>query len=410
MSAKRILHRPLRDAILFSLGEIFRGGWPADKVIQRQMKANRKWGSHDRRLFAESVYDLVRWWRRILFALEVPWPEADRWTDDAPEVLAKAVGFWMALKEVAPGKGAEASEDFTGALARWNSEDGPRAVRASLPNWLDQWGFEQFGPRWEALLPALNSTAPVYLRANLLKTTSQKLLQQLRSEGFSVEPESEAALRLGQRTNVFVSEVFKKGWFEIQDLHSQEVAKALQVEPGLRVVDACAGGGGKSLHLAALMGNKGKIISMDVVERKLEQLRERANRAGASIIETKLIDSTKAIKRLEESADRVLLDVPCSGLGVLRRNPDAKWKLKPEEIARLREIQSDILGRYSKMCRKGGMLVYATCSIMPDENEKQIENFLSQHGTEFELLEQRSLPLEVDGADGFFIARLKRLS
>ena len=410
MSGKRVLHRPLWDAVLFSLGEIFRGGWPADKVIQRQMKANRKWGSHDRRLFAESVYDLVRWWRRILFALEVAWPEEDRWAEETPEILAEAAGFWMALNEVTPGKGIELRADFARALARWNSDDGSRADRASLPNWLDQWGFEQLGPKWEAVLPALNSTAPVYLRANLLKTSPQKLLQQLRTEGFSVEADNDAALRLGQRTNVFVSEVFKKGWFEIQDLHSQEVAKALQVEPGMRVVDACAGGGGKSLHLAALMGNKGKIISMDVVERKLEQLRERANRAGASIIETKFIDSTKVIKRLEESADRILLDVPCSGLGVLRRNPDAKWKLKPEEIARLRVLQGDILGRYSKMCRKGGILVYATCSIMPDENEKQIEAFLSQHGTEFECLEQRSLPLEVGGADGFFIARLKRFS
>lgn len=409
MSVKRVLHRPLWDAILFSLGEIFRGGWPADKVIQRQMKANRKWGSHDRRLFAESVYDLVRWWRKILFALEVEWPESDHWVDDAPAVLARAVAFWMALNDVTPSKGIEVS-DVSKALARWNLNEGPRAVRSSLPNWLDEWGFQQFGSQWEEILPGLNSTAPVYLRTNLLKTNPKTLLERLRSEGFSVEPESEAALRLGQRGNVFVSEVFKKGWFEIQDLHSQEVAKALQVEPGLRVIDACAGGGGKSLHLAALMGNKGKIISMDVVERKLEQLRERATRAGASIIETKLIDSTKVIKRLEESADRVLLDVPCSGLGVLRRNPDAKWKLKPEEIANLRGLQADILNRYSKMCRKNGILVYATCSIMPDENEKQIESFLSQHGTEFECLEQRTLPLEIDGADGFFIARLKRLS
>src|SRR6185369_699383 len=154
----------------------------------------------------------------------------------------------------------------------------------------------------------------------------------------------------------------QEGLFEIQDGASQQVAPMLDPKPGERVIDACAGGGGKTLHLAALMKNKGRIISMDVSEVKLKALRERCSRNGVDIAEVKVIESSKTIKRLEKNADRVLLDVPCSGLGVLRRNPDKKWKLKPEDFIELRKLQAEILESYSEMTKVGGRLVYATCS------------------------------------------------
>ena len=150
------------------------------------------------------------------------------------------------------------------------------------------------------------------------------------------------------------------------------MAPLLDAKPGERVIDACAGGGGKTLHLAALMKNKGKIIAMDITERKLQSLRERCSRNGVDIAETRVIESMKTIKRLEKSADRVLLDVPCTGLGVLRRNPDKKWKISPEEITRLNALQKEILENYSQMVKIGGRLVYATCSCLPSENEKQV--------------------------------------
>jgi 16S rRNA (cytosine967-C5)-methyltransferase len=176
----------------------------------------------------------------------------------------------------------------------------------------------------------------------------------------------------------------------------------------MRVIDACAGAGGKTLHLAALMQNKGRILALDTEEWKLKELKKRARRADASnLIETRLIDSTKAIKRLAQSADRLLLDVPCSGLGVLRRNPDAKWKLSPEFLARMHTLQQELLASYSAMVKPGGILVYSTCSILPSENRAQIDRFLAGPGKGFEFLEDEAL-MPSAGFDGFYMCRLRR--
>ncbi|MCY7409890.1 MAG: hypothetical protein LH473_06420, partial [Chitinophagales bacterium] len=171
-------------------------------------------------------------------------------------------------------------------------------------------------------------------------------------------------------------------------------------------IDACAGGGGKTLHLAALMQNKGLIIAMDNVQWKLDELKHRARRGGATIIERRLIDSTKVIKRLHNTADCVLLDVPCSGIGVLRRNPDAKWKLNLEYIERVKKQQEEILNNYAAMVKGGGKLIYATCSILNAENEEQVKKFLSTH-KEFSLEEEKRI-FPSEGFDGFYMARMKR--
>ncbi|MFN0214707.1 MAG: RsmB/NOP family class I SAM-dependent RNA methyltransferase, partial [Saprospiraceae bacterium] len=202
---------------------------------------------------------------------------------------------------------------------------------------------------------------------------------------------------------------FRKGWFEMQDYSSQLVAPLLAPQAGMRVVDACAGGGGKTLHLAALMENKGSLIALDTQAWKLDELRNRARRAGASNIETRAIENRKIIKRLYGSADRLLLDVPCSGLGILRRNPDAKWKLLPERIEQLRGTQQEILQNYSAITKPGGRMVYATCSILPSENQEQVEKFLkSGAGKGFKLLEERRIVPQDQGFDGFYMALLTR--
>lgn len=392
-----------------SLRDIFVEGWYADKVIHRQLKANRKWGSQDRKLFAEALYDIVRWWRRLLFACEVAWPENDQWKSADSAAYALAIEAWCQMHDVELGKNIpRALPKISSFESRYNDRNLPRAVRESIPDWMDRWGSEELGERWDKLLPALNSIAPVYLRANRLKTTAQQLQQKLAQEKVECEIVAGDTLKLKQRLNVFITKAFRDGLFEVQDFHSQRVAIEFGVEPGQRVIDACAGAGGKSLHLASLMQNKGKVIALDVLEKKLEALRERSTRAGATIIETRLIDSTKVIKRLAESSDRVLLDVPCSGMGVLRRNPDAKWKLKPEEISHLNGLQAEILRSYSKICRPGATLMYATCSMMPSENIKQVEKFLSQSETGFSLEKQETLWPEAGGPDGFFYARLNR--
>ena len=185
------------------------------------------------------------------------------------------------------------------------------------------------------------------------------------------------ALKLKERANVFGTKPFKDGWFEVQDASSQKVAEFLDPKPGDRVIDACAGAGGKSLHIASLMDNKGQVLAMDIYENKLKELKRRARRNGVHNIETRVIDTTKAIKKLIEKGDKVLLDAPCSGLGVLKRNPDSKWKLSPEFLEKIKEEQQEILRSYSRMVKPGGELVYATCSILPSENDEQIKTFLA---------------------------------
>jgi 16S rRNA (cytosine967-C5)-methyltransferase len=195
----------------------------------------------------------------------------------------------------------------------------------------------------------------------------------------------------------------------VQDYGSQQIASFMEVEPGMKVIDACAGAGGKSLHLAALMKNKGHILSLDIYEKKLIELQRRARRNGVHIIEAKIIESSKTIKRLKEKADRLLLDVPCTGLGVLRRNPDAKWKLSPSFLEEVKITQQNLLRDYSSMVKPGGKLIYATCSILPSENENQIKTFLdSKEGQVFTLENQKTLLPNDFGYDGFFMAKLKR--
>jgi 16S rRNA (cytosine967-C5)-methyltransferase len=183
----------------------------------------------------------------------------------------------------------------------------------------------------------------------------------------------------------------------------------MNLEPGLRVVDACAGAGGKTLHIASLMENKGQIIALDIYGNKLNELKRRAKRNGAFNIETRAIETTKVIKKLYDQADRVLIDAPCSGLGVLRRNPDAKWKLQPEFIEEIKKTQQDILQQYSRIVKPGGQLVYATCSILPSENEKQIQDFLaSEFGKEFTFARDKKVLSHKSGYDGFYMALLER--
>lgn len=403
------MHRPLWDGVIQSLQEIFHQRYPADKVIQRQMKMHRKWGSKDRRLFAECVYEMVRWWRKILFVADIPWPKSDEWSSSDRAVYERATCIWMGLNGIEAGKGVPAPLTDPHFQNLWQDPSLPRAVRESVPEWLDQWGAQQLGDRWNQTLNGMNSSAPVFLRVNRLKSTTEKVIQLLAQENIVAKWVEADALMLEKRANVFPTRAFQQGLFEVQDLNSQKVAPALNPLPGQRIVDACAGAGGKSLHLAALMANKGKILSLDVFDKKLQELRVRASRAGATLIETRLIDSSKVIKRLEDTADGLLLDVPCTGLGVIRRNPDKKWKLKLDDVARLTELQKDILQKYSRIVKKGGTMIYATCSVMPEENGGAVQHFLSHNPQMFDLEFEQTWMLD-NGGDGFYLARLIRKS
>ena len=260
-------------------------------------------------------------------------------------------------------------------------------------------------------IAAQNQPAKVILRVNTLKTTKEALRAILMDLDIETEflKEQPDALVLKERANVFLTDAFKQGFFEVQDANSQLVAHFLDVKPGMRVVDTCAGAGGKALHMASLMENKGQLIAMDLYESKLKQLKIRAKRNGAFNIEYKIIDSTKVIKKLQEKADRVLIDAPCSGLGVLKRNPDAKWKLQPEFIDNIKKVQAEVLESYSRIVKPGGKLVYATCSVLPSENQEQVEKFLkTENGKKFTFIKDQKILASESGFDGFYMALLQR--
>ena len=274
------------------------------------------------------------------------------------------------------------------------------------------WGKKELGEAvWSRELTALNQKAEVILRVNTLKIDIATLQKFLRKEEVDTETirDNPSALRLVERKNVFLTEAFKRGYFEVQDASSQLVAPYLNVEPGMRVVDTCAGAGGKTLHLASIMQNKGQIIAMDIYAGKLAQLKKRAKRAGVHNIDMRVIENSKAIKKLKDKADAVLIDAPCSGIGVLRRNPDSKWKLQPEFIENIKKTQAEILDSYSRMVKVGGKLVYATCSILPSENQDQVKTFLDSH-KEFKFVEDKKVLPSKSGFDGFYMALLERIN
>ncbi|MDD3459565.1 MAG: RsmB/NOP family class I SAM-dependent RNA methyltransferase, partial [Weeksellaceae bacterium] len=281
----------------------------------------------------------------------------------------------------------------------------------SIPDWMDEMGMDELGEKiWQREIEKMNNTLPTVIRVNSLKIDRKSLLKKLKETGVDAVALSKYpdALELVEKTNVLKTEAFKEGGFEIQDAGSQMIAPFLDVRPGMRVVDACAGAGGKTLHLSALMQNKGQIFALDIHEWKLRELKRRAKRNNAQNIQTRLIDSSKVIKRLENSADRLLLDAPCSGLGVLSRNPGAKWKLTSEFIEKIKDEQRKILNDYSKMVKTGGAMVYATCSILPSENHLQIKYFLKNH-PEFKLVREKQLLPSQTGYDGFYMAFLEKL-
>ncbi len=400
------LHRNLCFAIIDGVLQVFNDGAYADKVIQTLLKRDKRWGSRDRGFVAETTYDIVRWKRLYAEIAEVKEPFS---RDDAWRLFA----VWATLKGIKLPDWKYFEDTPTRKIkGRFDESLKTRKIKESIPDWIDTLGVEELGESiWSKELTKQNEQAEVILRVNTLKTNKKELKLKLQSEDIeTIEIKGYPfALKLIERANVFKTEAFKKGWFEVQDASSQLVAAYLDVKPGMKVVDACAGAGGKTLHLSALMENKGSLIAMDIYESKLKKLKIRARRNGAHNIDMRVIDSTKPIKKLKEKADRLLIDAPCSGLGVLRRNPDSKWKLEPEFLDKIRETQQHILQEYSKMLKPGGKLVYATCSVLPSENQAQIETFLvSKAGQSFNLIKDKSILAHQSGYDGFYMALLEK--
>ena len=400
------LHKNLVYTVIDSIRDIFNDGVYADKAVEKALKRDRRWGSRDRKFVAETIYDIVRWKRLYAEIANVKEPF------DRPNIW-RLFSVWCVLKGIPLPEWNQIEPTPTRRIkGRFDTLIKIRKFKESIPDWIDNIGVEELGEElWSKEINALNKKAEVILRTNTLLITKEELKKQLRIENIQTEfiPRHPDALKLKERANVFKTEAFKKGFFEVQDASSQLVASYLDVKPGMKVIDTCAGAGGKSLHLASLMQNKGQIIALDIYQSKLKKLKVRARRNKIHNIDTRVIDSNKPIKKLYNKADRVLIDAPCSGLGVLRRNPDSKWKLAPEFLKNIKETQQNILQQYSKMLKKGGKLVYATCSILPSENQLQIEKFLtSEEGKDFTLVKQNKVLAHTSGFDGFYMAQLEK--
>lgn len=389
------IHRILAEAAADILRDVFRNSMVLDHTLADAFANNPRWGKRDRAFIAETVFEVTRWRRALEFIA------------GSPEVAALCAAQWTRMELDLPDwwkhPGASTSEmqDREAALASQ-----PRAIRESIPDWLDALGESELGEAWENEIHALNQRAPVFLRVNTLMATREDVITWLQENQVVATPVDGLPDALVLAPGKMLPKPLRTdGRIEIQDAGSQMIAPLLDPQPGHRVIDACAGAGGKALHIAALMQNDGRLYAMDVDEKKLHELKFRARRARVSCIVNKLIlESTPT--DFHHIADRLLIDAPCSGLGTLRRQPDLKWRLKPAQLDRVRSIQCDILASYPTMVKPGGRLVYATCSILPSENRTAIQPLLDSG--DWELTEEAPISPAASGFDGFYAAALTR--
>ncbi len=369
-----------------------------DHELAAAFEANPKWGKRDRNFVAESLFETTRWRRALGFLV------------DSEETNSLLSAQWLLMGYELPEWHSYNGRPADEILARQTLlADQPRAVRQSIPDWLDQIGLAELGDLWEPQLAALNEKPSVFLRVNTLLATVPDTIIWLAEQGVEATPIPDHPHALALPPGKMLPKSLRlDGRIEIHDPSSQTIAPLLDPQPGERIIDACSGAGGKALHLAALSDNEARIFAMDVDAKKLDQLKHRAKRARATAISPKPITETTPTD-FENIADSLLIDSPCSGLGTLKRQPDLKWRLKPAALDRVRSIQAQLLAEYPKMLKPGGKLLYATCSILPSENQGQITRFLEKRPGEYELISQTNLLPSQTGHDGFHASLLRKL-
>lgn len=387
------MHRILAEAASGITKSVFKEHKVLDHALAAAFEENPKWGKRDRGFIAETVFEVVRWRRALGFLA------------DSEETNAMCAAQWLRMGYEVPDWWTFKGLGFDEMKAREaDLADQPRAIRESIPDWLDELGVSELGDAWDAEISALNQRAPVFLRVNTLKFTREKATEWLASHDVVATPVPGLPDALVLPPGKALPKPLRtEGRVEIQDGGSQMIAPLVDPQPGERIIDACSGAGGKSLHLAALMGNEGRVFGMDVDGKKLAELERRTKRAGATCVKPKQITATTPAD-FAGIADRLLIDAPCSGLGTLKRQPDLKWRLKPAQLDRVRSIQKELLATYTAMLRPGGTLVYATCSVLPSENRAAIDSLLEKGG--FTLVSERPVSPAATGFDGFYAAAL----
>jgi 16S rRNA (cytosine967-C5)-methyltransferase len=413
------------------LAEIEADARPADAVANSFFRNRRFIGAGDRREVSTLVWGVLRARRHLGWWLEKFGAEP------TPRLLlsAQAIFTGMSLHKIGMAFLAgrygppPLSESETIILEKFAGHtlehpNMPDAVKYEVPDWIMPRLAAQFGPALAAEMAALAATAPLDLRINTLKTTREAAIMALAKEQLAAipTPYSPWGLRLAGRQSITQGAAFRDGLVEIQDEGSQLVALLVDAKPGMRVVDYCAGAGGKTLAIAQTMENKGHIIACDVSAPRLEGAIKRLRRAGVHNAESHLLTpGDKWAKRQAEKFDRVLVDAPCTGTGTWRRNPDARLRCKENDLAEILPKQAMILDQAQKLVKPGGRLIYATCSLLNDENEAQLEAFLSRHPNFKRLELSTPLPESLHGAslrltprtngtDGFFGAVMERIA
>ena len=402
------------------LGQLLRFDYPADAVVSRYFREHRELGHADRAFVAETVFAVLRRGRSLEARC------AGQLSDRHLLLVALAITRGWNQRELEPVLKSSEEEWLAAAKAMPEADFSP-AVRCDMPDWLYEALEQQFGGEETlALAHALNLPAPLDLRVNTLKTTREAVLERLAADGIGAEAGtlSPMAIRLREKPALAKHPLFLEGAFEVQDEGSQLLGYLVEPRRGELVIDLCAGAGGKTLLLGALMKNTGRLYAYDVSDKRLANLKPRLARSGLSNVHPARIEHERdqKLKRLAGKADRVLVDAPCSGLGTLRRNPDLKWRQSADSVAELSLKQAAILDAAAKLARPGGRVVYATCSLLAAENDAIIEAFLVRH-PEFTLtpasavLAKHGIALDGDllrllphrhHTDGFFAAVLDK--
>ena len=397
-------HHNLLVGVIDGLEEIFLHNKQLVKVVEKLIDENKKWGSRDRKIVLSTIYDTVRWIRKIGYcsSIEELISRKDLW-----DIL----GTVIVLKgEIVPDVIEFSNINSSKILGKESEVLNNRKIKESIPDWLEEMGLNDFSESlWNKEVVAFNTKSSLVLRCNLLKISISELKKILENENIktSLNKEYPDALIVKEYKKITHLNSYKSGLFEIQDANSQKVASSCNLRPGMTIIDTCAGAGGKSLHMASILKNKGEIIALDVYDSKLKELVRRAKRNGITIIKTLNTSKNKNISKLIGKTDRVLIDAPCSGLGVLKRNPDTKWKMNPEKINKLVKTQEYLINYWSKYVKSGGELIYATCSIFHQENKNQIKIFLNtQAGKKFIIKNEKTYFSHTTGFDGFYIAQL----
>lgn len=403
--------RVLSEVLIFSS--------PADSVLSRWFRENPKTGSQDRAFIAESVFGVLRRLRTL----------RELGAGSSPRRLVLAFWFrYQGIKLDVLLPYAKEDDDWLTGLRGFDSSAWTPAVKAEWPDWLWDKLAEQYSEeKLLELARALQNSAGLDLRVNTQKMKRDTALESLGQEGIvaTATPYSPLGLRLVDKLALNRHPLFLNGCLEVQDEGSQLLGLLVAPKRGEMIVDFCAGAGGKTLLLGNLMASTGRLYAFDVSEKRLSNFKPRLKRSGLSNVHPVLIahESDTKVKRLAGKIDRVLVDAPCSGLGTLRRNPDLKWRQTPEAVAELLVKQASILDAASKLVKVGGRLVYATCSLLADENSRQVDQFLAQH-PEFvvvsaaEELARQGIALDtgaylelnpaIHGTDGFFAAIFER--